>query len=146
MRTTLCCVLTEEMHLRKGCMCVWKQHYSTQLHKKTEKKRAGCFLGGCIRPRIHMSKYGTQRDTNTNCHASCPPILQPIMISKGSVDTTGKLRQKNTSLIRTHIQDMTSTHKATRAFASLSQLHYYRNYLNQVTIECTEKASNSFFS
>lgn len=55
-----------------------------------------------------MSKYGTQRDTNTNCHASCPPILQPIIISKGSMDTTGKLRQKNTSLIRTHIQDMTS--------------------------------------
>lgn len=49
MRTTLCCVLTEEMHLRKGCMRVRKQHYSTQLHKKTEKKREqGVFLGGVL--------------------------------------------------------------------------------------------------
>lgn len=118
MRTTLCCVLTEEMHLCTVLSYIRKQR----------KKRAGCFFwGGCIRPRIHMSKYGTQRDTNTNCHASCPPILEPIIISKGSMDTTGRLRQKNTSLIRTHIQDMTS-YLTTRAFASLSQLHYYRNY------------------
>lgn len=70
MRTTLCCVLTEEMHLSDACVC----QKETPVLSYTRKDSRGGFLGGCMKPRIHMSKYGTQQDTNTHCHASCPPI------------------------------------------------------------------------
>lgn len=35
------------------------------------------YYSGCIKLWMHMSKHGTQRDTNTHCHASCPMVTHP---------------------------------------------------------------------
>lgn len=75
-------VCLKAIHSHSVTLCILL-HFQLNLKckkKPSHKTNKRGYYSGCIKLWMHMRKCGTQHDTNTHCHTSCPQVTHPIMI------------------------------------------------------------------